>query len=624
MNAKQRPMPGAELLEPVFKGKRLLTYYAFAAAWLCTILHFWWWWLDAAHIIDVPRFLLMTLTLLWLTIVPGYFILLFARAKMVRKDAPLAKGRVAMVVTKAPSEPFSVVQRTLLAMLSQKDVPPYDVWLADEDPSAETRDWCRAHGVQISSRRGIAAYHRSEWPRRTRCKEGNLAFFYDHFGYDRYDFVAQFDADHVPDEGYLKAVLQAFSHPSVGYVSAPSICDANRKASWAARGRLFTEASLHGCLQLAYNAGWAPLCIGSHYAVRTQALKEIGGLGPELAEDHSTTLMMNAAGWRGVHANNALAHGDGPETFADLAVQEFQWSRSLMTILLRYTSHLLPKLSPRLRFQFLFSQVWYPLFHGFMLLTFLMPLAALLTGTPFANVAWPEFMVHSLPISVALILFACFWRATGTYRPVDAKLLSWEAVAFFLLRWPWALAGCTLAIRDHLRRDFVDFRITPKGQAGQHVLPFRVVLPYLLLAAVGTSVMALSQTHHLGNAGTAQGFYLFALADIAIYLGGCLLIIGRHVRENGYVAVSSRRRLLITVSALCLTSFAALQAFLPVAPMAVASISTGQSVVRFTQAQFRVAGAGTGGRQATLKFKLQWGDGVARNLAMFAQKESRT
>ncbi|MBP0651757.1 hypothetical protein J8J40_32320, partial [Mycobacterium tuberculosis] len=83
---------------------------------------------------------------------------------------------------------------------------------------------------------------------------------------------------------------------------APSICDRNAADSWSARGRLYAEASLHGALQCGYNNGWTPLCIGSHYAVRTKALRSIGGLGPELAEDHSTTLMMAAGGWRGVHA----------------------------------------------------------------------------------------------------------------------------------------------------------------------------------------------------------------------------------------------------------------------------------------------------------------------------------
>ncbi|MGO8264105.1 glycosyltransferase, partial [Rhizobium ruizarguesonis] len=92
--------------------------------------------------------------------------------------------------------------------------------------------------------------------------------------------------------------------------------------------------SMHGSLQAGYNGGLVPLCIGSHYAVRTVALKQIGGIGPELAEDHSTTLMMNAGGWRGVHELDAIAHGDGTRTFSDLVTQEFQWSRSLVMLLL--------------------------------------------------------------------------------------------------------------------------------------------------------------------------------------------------------------------------------------------------------------------------------------------------
>ena len=146
------------------------------------------------------------------------------------------------------------------------------------------------------------------------------------------------------EQDYLRNMLRPFADPAVGYVSAPSICDRNAAESWSARGRLYAEASMHGSLQAGYNGGLAPLCIGSHYAVRTAALRQIGGLGPELAEDHSTTLMMNASGWRGVHALDAIASGDGPRTFADLVTQEFQWSRSLVTLLLQYSPKYVPNL----------------------------------------------------------------------------------------------------------------------------------------------------------------------------------------------------------------------------------------------------------------------------------------
>src|SRR5260370_1266181 len=218
-------------------------------------------------------------------------------------------------------------------------------------------------------------------------------------------------------------------------------------------------------MQTGYAAGGAPLCIGSHYAVRTKALREIGGLGPELAEDHSTTLMLNAAGWRGVHALDAIAHGDGPNTFADLATQEFQWSRSLVTILLKYTPQYIGSLSPRLKFQFLFSQLWYPLYGLSMAVSFLLPIIALIFNTVFVNVAYLDFLLHFFPTSVVLIGLAFQWRGYGVYRPHYAKVLSWEAVVFVFSRWPWMILGSAVALRAWLTRTYLDFPLTPHAPA---------------------------------------------------------------------------------------------------------------------------------------------------------------
>jgi len=140
---------------------------------------------------------------------PGYYFYFLRRMKKPNPALPIpADWRVAMVVTRAPSEPFAMAQQTLLAMKAQ-DIP-HDTWLADEDPSPEILAWCREHDIKVSTRRDAAAYHRSDWPRRTKCKEGNLAYFYDHYGYDNYDFVSQLDADHVPVPGYLRQMLLPF------------------------------------------------------------------------------------------------------------------------------------------------------------------------------------------------------------------------------------------------------------------------------------------------------------------------------------------------------------------------------------------------------------------------------
>ena len=502
-------------------------YVAGVVAWGLSIVWFWMWWFDPAHIVSLPRFALVSVVLAWVTLQPLYFIAIFNRARRPVGELALPQGaRVAMVVTKAPSEPFPVVRETLEAMLAQ-DVP-HDTWLADENPTPEATAWCRAHGVHISTRYGRADYHRAEWPRRTRCKEGNLAFFYDNYGYSAYDFVAQLDADHVPEPGYLRQMLLPFADPAVGYVSAPSICDKNAAESWAARGRLYAEASMHGSLQAGYNGGWAPLCIGSHYAVRTRALREIGGLGPELAEDHSTTLMFNAAGWKGVHALDAIAHGDGPSTFGNLTTQEFQWSRSLVTILVKYLPRHIGGLSGWLRFQFVFSELWYPLFSVMMAIMAVMPIAALVSGKVFVDVTYPDFLLHAAPMSAILVLLAYRWRATGTFRPVDAPVMSWEAMAFLIARWPWSLLGTAAALWDCLTGSFVDYRVTPKGTKADALSPIRLIAPYALISlASAGAVLAVD------DPGKAAGFYIFALVNAVLYGLLVAVIVIMHMRENG-------------------------------------------------------------------------------------------
>ncbi len=518
--------PQAPFLVPLMTGAQRTEYIICVAILLSAIFFFWKWWLQPEHNINTTWFILSSIALGWVSLLPLYLIFFFARSRVPANNLPIpGHYRVAMVVTKAPSEPFSILRETLEAMLRQQY--PHDTWLADEDPSNETIQWCRERGVMISTRKDRPDYHRASWPRRTRCKEGNLAFFYDNYGYENYDFVAQLDADHVPDGGYLEEMLGPFLDADVGYVSAPSICDSNAHESWSARGRVYGEAGLHGPLQAGYTGGLAPLCIGSHYAVRTTALKEIGGLGPELAEDHSTTLMMNAHGWRGVHAINAIAHGLGPQTFADLATQEFQWSRSLVTILLRYSPKYFGALPLKIKMQFAFAQAWYPLFSLIMFIMTCLPIIALIYDENLVGVTYTEFFVRFFIIWVLLTLIALRWKKHKFVRPIDTKVFSWENTLFLFARWPWSLFGSLSAIRDWFTGRTSDFRVTRKDRAGAEHLPLRAIAPYAFLStASGLPVILLI------NVETARGFLFFATLNCLIYATLLLVIVAKHWKEN--------------------------------------------------------------------------------------------
>lgn len=236
---------------------------------------------------------------------------------------------IAMITTKTPSEPLvPTLVRTLTAMVQQQYLQPVDIWLADESPDHETLAWCAENGVRVCSRKDNVAYNQSVWPRRTRCKEGNLAYFYDTYGYNSYDFVFQFDSDHAPDPEYLSTTMPYFlNSDKVSYIACPSISDMCIETSWIGRARLVSEAHDYGVYAKCF-----PMMTGSHYAVRVSALKEIGGIGPELDEDMSTTLMFMSRGHKGVYAINAIAHGYGPACFAHAMRQEFQWAKSATTL----------------------------------------------------------------------------------------------------------------------------------------------------------------------------------------------------------------------------------------------------------------------------------------------------
>jgi cellulose synthase (UDP-forming) len=529
-----RPPVAAErrrdfFLHPLLATSEQWAVRGFFALWIGALGMFWWWWFARAHWVTPAGMAVTSATVLMLLLTPFTLFFSVSRLSAPRRDLGVPELRCAAVVTKSPSEPWAVVRATLEGVLEQQGVGPYDVWLADEAPDEVTTRWCRSHQVGVITRNGEEAYHRQSWPRRTRSKEGNLAYFYDTVGFDRYDVVAQFDADHVPEPDYLLHVLRGFADPRVGYVAAPSICDANAASSWAARGRLHREATFHGPLQAGHNDGFAPTCIGSHYAVRTRALRDIGGIGPELAEDFSTSFLMQAHGWKGVFAVHAIAHGDGPDTFADAMTQELQWSRSLTLFLLRYSRRHWRNLQATERVRLAYAQLWYPLFAVQMVLGFLLPPVALLSGTPWVAVDLPDYLARATVPGLVLLIMVLWLRGTGILRPVDAPVLSWEAYLFQLARWPWvALGVLQAAVGAATAREF-SFKVTPKGGADQP-LHVRVTAPYLLLSVIASAMAWLG-----GAADGVRGYRVLVVLNAVVYgvVAVAIPLIHRRERRAG-------------------------------------------------------------------------------------------
>ncbi len=496
--------------------------------WLFALSIFWYWWIKYTGYHSWAIFVINSFILAYVTVAPAYFYFFITRMRRVNPALDVPKKRVALIVTRVPSaEPFKMVKKTLKAMLSQ-DLPyKYDVWLADEDPSNAVYAWCKKNDVRVSTRKGNELYNSPTWPKRRRSKEGNLAYFYDHYGYDNYDVVLQFDADHVPSPSYASSMIKPFSAKNIGYVSAPSICSKNQSKSWAVRGRLFGEATMHGPLQLGFNDGYMPICFGSHYAVRTKALKQIGGIGPELAEDLSTTIAMNAAGWDGAFAIDAEAVGDGPTTFYDCMKQELQWARSVFNLLLTYAPKLFWKLSWRKKIQAVYCLVWYLLMASSSMLGYLLPVASIVLATALVKVNYIAFIYFSAVTAFSAIEISAWLKKQGLFRPVDAPVASWEQLLFSLGRWPWAAWGLVLSVIDSFRSTPFSFRVTPKDDSSTPKLHTRHLAAYVMVFFA--LVLPMLFKHNDRNVG---GYYYVALFGGLWYMGFVVAVMLLHRKEN--------------------------------------------------------------------------------------------
>ena len=508
-----------DTFQPLLSRSVRLLIAGLTGAWLVSLVLFWTWWLQPSHRISVIGLVVNSSLLAYLSVQPAYFFVAINRLRRVNPAMGTRTLRTAFIVTRAPSEPWNIARTTLTAMLGQAFAEPYDVWLCDEDPSSATRQWCLDHDVNVSSRYGVSAYHRAAWPRRTKCKEGNLAYFYDQWGYETYDVVAQLDCDHVPSPTYLAEVVRPFADPAIGYVGAPSVCDVNADTSWSARGRLHREAVFQGAVQLGYANGLAPIAIGSHYAVRTAALRDIGGLGPELAEDFSTSFLMNSAGWHGAFALEAEAHGDGPITFAAMTTQEFQWARSLTSTLYDLAPRHLPRLPWRLRIRFLFALTLYGILALTTLVGLCLPPVAAVTGIAWINVNYLQFLGHWWLVSLWCVMLTVLLRRHRLLRPQQAPIVSWELWLYALTRWPFVAFGVFAATRQRLWPRSLVLKVTPKSRDGLEPLGVRRVLPFLSITVVLSCAAVVGEltSHPAGYVGLCiLGATTYAVVGVAV------------------------------------------------------------------------------------------------------------
>lgn len=218
------------------------------------------------------------------------------------------------------NEPVSMIKRTLVAAMAMDY--PHQTWLLDDGNRAEMADLAKALGCHYLPR-----------TQNTDAKAGNLnnGLLHSHA-----DFVAIFDADHVPNHQFLVNTLGYFRNESVAFVQCPQTF--YNLDSYQTRGRTSIrwgeQALFFRVIQRGKDYWNSAMFVGTTAVLRRKALDDIGGIPTgTIAEDFHTTVKLQRQGWSSIYHDEALAFGLAAQSLRTYVRQRLRWGQGGMQVL---------------------------------------------------------------------------------------------------------------------------------------------------------------------------------------------------------------------------------------------------------------------------------------------------
>jgi cellulose synthase (UDP-forming) len=397
---------------------------------------------------------------------------------------PVSGLKVAVVTTIVPgAESLEMLEVTLRALISLDY--SHDTWVLDEGNDVRVKELCRIMGAKHFSRRNMPHYLTDDGVFKTRFKHGNYNAWLSEVGYDRYEIIAAFDPDHIPNPRFLTDVLGYFADPSVGFVQAAQAYY-NQEASFIARGAAEETYEFYSCTQMASYGLGEPQVIGCHYTHRVTALREVGGFAAHAADDLLIGMRYRAHGWHGVYLPKILARGLTPVDWNGYLTQQLRWTRSLLDIKFRMNdltdnkASLLTRAISTLHGLF-YMQNSLTTFIGILLLSYM-----LVSGDVPHVVGYetlPKFF-----LMVAAFLLCLIYRQRFYLDPKREWGIHWRSQLLRYAKWPVYL----LALWDVLSGKRGQYDLTGKLRAGSQsyllLIPQTLIILFIC-AAWGTGLL---------------------------------------------------------------------------------------------------------------------------------------
>jgi len=302
-----------------------------------------------------------------------------------RIPPPPLPGKTVAVLVTTFNEPLHILRDTLIGCSCMRY--PHTTYVLDDGNRPEVKELAKEFGFGYIAR-----------PTREHGKAGNL-----NYALPKTDgeFIATFDADHVPRPEFIEETVGFFGDERVAFVQTYQDyynIDSFQHNTDIERELLFHEEQVFYGVVMPGKDRWNAACFcGTSAIIRRSALVEVGGFATEtLTEDVHTSIRMQARGWRSVYYNKVLARGVAPESYQSFYIQKLRWGRGNMRIL-RFDNPLtIPGLTIPQRLSY-FSSI-YSYLNGLQKIVYLAtPLIVIFTGILPLNSPVMPFLSYFLP-----------------------------------------------------------------------------------------------------------------------------------------------------------------------------------------------------------------------------------
>jgi cellulose synthase/poly-beta-1,6-N-acetylglucosamine synthase-like glycosyltransferase len=379
-----------------------------------------------------------------------------------RRAPPAPEGLTVDVFIPTYREPIDMVRRTLAAAKAIRYA--HETWLLDDGNRPAMRALAAELGCRYLTRAGNEG-----------AKAGNLNHA---LSCSTADFVAVFDADHIPQIHALDATLGFFADDAVGMVQTPQDyynTDAVQYMNPRRGGGLWHDQSFFYNLSQPgrdhYNAA---SCAGTGVVYRRSALEAIGGIPTEtVTEDIHTSLKMQKAGYLVPYLNEPVAYGVAAADLTDYYRTRLRYGHGNIHALRHERILWCRGLTLRQRLSYLFLGLIY--LEGWQqLMVFLVPTIALIFGVA-------PFQITIL--NVLIVLAYPLWSYLLMQEIGCGYSRYWTAEIYSMMRFPVHLLAAAGLVRNRMV-----WRTSQKNVRGR--LRLNLLAPQIVVLVVSLVAVA--------------------------------------------------------------------------------------------------------------------------------------